>query len=208
MSLNIENSMNNLSSIYKYNNLKNPRIISHNKINTPSINTNNNVTNVFGVKYGDDTKQALIEDKKIYDTFKGHGELSNVEFGSEEWNQWKINHTNNFFPPLNAPAKVRQAWSEVRASIPSDDKAAIHEFTKQTFNLAYYIHFPNNLDTGLPKNFQLNTPRDYEYLLDLDTKRNSFFSEICPSCDKERYIKNIELNQQLKAKLHEVLFGV
>lgn len=127
MSLNIQNSMNNLSSIYKYNNLQNSRITFQNKINTHSINTNNNLSNIFGVKYGDDAEQALIEDKKIYNTFKGHGELSNVEFGSKEWNQWKINHNDNFFPPLDAPAKVRQAWRDVRDSIPSDDKDAIKE---------------------------------------------------------------------------------
>lgn len=204
MSITVQNNSRNLSSIYKYNNFQNTKAVFSSELAKTTQVTNNTVPNVAGVKYSDDAEQTLIEDKKLYDSYG----FSDVEFGSAEWNQWKIDHTDNFFPPLDAPAKVRQAWREVKESIPKDDKLALHEFTKQNMFLACSVHYADTFDSGLPKNFKLSDPQSYEELLNIDIKQNNFFSEICAPSDKNLYIQAVKLDQQLKNKLHEVLFSL
>lgn len=194
------NSIRSLSNISKYNNLQNTKSVFSNKLN--SIGKSNNSVNTNGVKYGEDEEKVLIEDKKLYDYYG----ISNIEFGSKEWEKWKIENTNNFFPPLDAPVQVRQAWREVRESIPEDDKLALYNFTKRNMILACSIHYKDQFSTGLPSNFELNTPKDYEQLLDIDITRNNFFSEICAPSDKGLYINAVKLDEELKNKLHEVLF--
>lgn len=206
MSLTIRNNTNILSSIYKYNTQTSQSINSNKLDNIPSEKSNNS-SKVSTAKYGDDYQQTLIEDKKLYDKIKNRDDLKGIEFGSPEWNKWKVDHNNNAFPPLDAPGKVRQAFREFRESIPKDDKEAQLELVTQTVNLLYYTLSPKNVP-GLPANFQANTARDYEFLLDFDMKRNSEFSEICNPSDKDKYLKSIEFDQKLKNKLHEVLFGL
>lgn len=172
-----------------------------------TLNETNKVSNESsstGIKYGEDLEKVLIEDKKFYD-FYG---FSDIEFGSKEWDKWKEEHTKNFFPPLDAPVQVRQAWREVRESIPKDDKLALHDFTTRNMFLACSFSYKDQFFMGVPSDFELNTPKDYEKLLDIDISRNKFFSGICSSSDKERYIKAIKLDEQLRNQLHKVLFEI
>lgn len=105
--------------ISKYNNLQNTKIAFLNTLN--STEKSNNTANTSRVNYGEHEEKVLIEDKKLYDYYG----VSYIEFGSKEWEQWKIETTNNFFPPLDSPVQVRQAWREVRESILEDDKLAL-----------------------------------------------------------------------------------
>lgn len=151
-------------------------------------------------------EQTLIEDKKLYESRKNLSELSGIEFGSAEWNQWKIDHNDNFFPPLNAPSQVRQAWREAKESIPKDDKDAQKRFTRQTLTLYFEMHFPSL--SNIPSYLKFNKPADYEALLNFDINRINSLMDAIPQQEKGSYIKDMKFDSSIKDKLHEILFGL
>lgn len=205
MSLTIRNNTNNLFQIYKYNNFQKLQSAFTNKSESINKTTNSSVSNVCGVKYGEDPEQVLIEDRVIYEAEKKYGYLKDIEFGSDEWNKWKTENCNITFPPLNAPASVRKAFREARESIPKEDKKSLHELRCHVARLSAYQHYPQYFDLKGP--LKLETPSDYEALLNLDTGRKTSFADIDCS-NKETYLKLIDFNNTIINKLHENLFGL
>lgn len=151
-------------------------------------------------------EQTLIEDKKLYESRKDLSELSEIEFGSIEWNQWKIDHNDNFFPPLNAPSQVRQAWRETKESIPENDKDAQKRFRRQTLNLYFEMHFPSL--SNIPSYLKFNNPADYESLLNFDMYRIHSLIDTVPLNEKNQYIKDMNFDQSIIDKLHKLLLGL
>lgn len=204
MSISIQKAISNLSLLYNNNRLQKAQSTFTNKSENITHTTNSAISNVCGVRYGEDPEQVLIEDKAIYEAEKKYGYLEGVEFGSDEWNKWKVENCNITFPPLNAPVAVRRAFREARESIPKDDLKARQEFACNVAHLSIYQHYPQYCELQSP--LKLETPSDYEALLNFDTKRNTLFSEI--DTDKEKYFKKIDFNNKMINKLHEVIFGL
>lgn len=206
MSLSIQNSITNLSTLYKYNNSKKIQSTLTNKSENITKTTTSSVSNVCGVKYGEDPEQVLIEDKAIYDAMKDYPSLKNIEFGSDEWNQWKINNCNDFFPPLDAPASVRKAFREVKESIPNNDQKAKRRFSMCRAQIMFCKTNPEL--SGFKNNITLDSPRDYETLINFNINRMTNICTFCDPAEKEKLDSLIEFNQQIKNKLHENLFGL
>ena len=205
MSLSVQNNLNKLSPIQRYINtsaVQNTFSIRNNS-ETSSVST---VKNICNVNYGDDYEQMLIEDRKVYDSQKKYSSLNGVEFGSKEWDDWKVKHAKNFFPPLDAPVKVRQTFREAKESIPADDKKSKIEFTNQCCMLSFYTR--HSTEVGLPKNFKLNTISDYENLLNFSIQRNSFLATLFSGSDKSLYTSSINFAESIKNKLQESLLGL
>lgn len=205
MSLSVQNNLNKLSPIQRYINtsaVQNTFSIRNNS-ETSSVST---VKNICNVNYGDDYEQMLIEDRKVYDSQKKYGELDNVEFGSKEWDSWKTKNAKSFFPPLDAPVKVRQTFREAKESIPADDKKARMDFDDNCGMLFLYTLFPS--DAGLPDNFKLNTISDYESLFNFHIQKNMDFSKLFTGSNKEQCISSINFAESIKNKLQESLLGL
>lgn len=207
MSIEINSSSINLSSVYKYNKLRNTQNVFKNQLIQNEQGASKIVSNVSNVKYGQNDSLTLIEDKKVYESQKHHRELSNIEFGSKEWDEWKIKLNRNFFPPLDAPAEVRQAFREIKESISKDDEEARQDFRFACMHLLFIADYPDL--AGMQGEFKLETVRDYEQLLNFNIMKNNTLADIVKDPkEKELYTKSVEINQNLKDKLREVLFGI
>lgn len=207
MSIGINNSLSNLSSVYKYNKLQNTQNVFKNQLIQNEQGANKIVSNVSNAKYGQNDALTLIEDKKVYESQKHHRDLCNIEFGSKEWGEWKIKHNRNFFPPLDAPAEVRKAFREIKESIPKDDEKAQQDFRFECAHLLFMADRPDL--AGMQGEFKLETSRDYEQLLNFNIIKNNTFADMVKDPkDKEYFNKSAKISQNLKNKLREVLFGI
>lgn len=149
-----------------------------------------------------DQNETLIEDKKLYDSLNC---ISNIKFGSNEWDTWKEEHTYNCFPPLNAPAVVREAWREIKENIPNEDTKSRDAFHYNELVFFCQSHYPDLL--GLPTNFKLNTIDDYKTLFNLDIAKNQKLAEIYKNnSEGDKYTLFAKLIIDVDDKLDEKLF--
>lgn len=192
MEIKVQNYNNTISS--NYNNKKNSTISFQDCLN--KVNTS-------------DKDQTLIEDKKVYDSLKSISDksMSNIEFGSKEWDKWKVEHTDNYFPPLNAPAAVREAWSEVEESIPAGDTKTKNALRHKELLFFAQSHHPEIFE--LPANFQLNTIDNYKTLFNIDITRSEKFAEMFKNTSEgDKFALDAKLIKNVEAKLDEKLFNL
>lgn len=149
-----------------------------------------------------DQNETLIEDKKLYDSLNC---ISNIKFGNKEWEAWKEELTYNCFPPLNAPAVVREAWREVKENISNEDTKSKDAFHYNELVFFCQSHYPDLL--GLPANFKLNAINDYKTLFNLDIAKNQKLAEIYKNnSEDDKYTLFAKLIKDVDNKLDEKLF--
>lgn len=84
--------------------------------------------------------EEAIDDKYYYNKFnlEDHG----IEFGSKEFTDYKNTNRNNYFPPLEAPWKVRSAWRHIIEICPNERRGDLRFLTILLWET---IHDKNNM---------------------------------------------------------------
>lgn len=124
-----------------------------------------------------DEEQTLIEDKKVYDNYKLKDK--GIEFGSKEWEKWKVKTGSACIPRLTEPWQVRRAWRELQ-------EGASSEYELKKINNLKLLMF---VEEG--KNNCFQESRDINQHLDvINIMKNNYesFSKIDMSAPYDKYI--------------------
>ena len=85
-------------------------------------------------------ENELIEDMYIYNQYiKSNEEYNNICFNDKQFNQWKKEHENYFFPSLNAPWQVRRIFRVMEENLGVFEK---ERFLNLKFELWIYVNRP------------------------------------------------------------------
>lgn len=158
-SISFENQFNKLNQNKSTNNINN--CCNTSQIQTVGALSYSHTGKINNISKLSNEQQTLIEDQKTYEKFGLRDE--GIEFNSEEFKTWKEEHTDNTFPPLDAPWKVRKAFREMEESV-ADDPVAKDKLESFESYMYTIIHYPDEF--GYAKDLDFSDPQSYCTLID------------------------------------------